>query len=155
MYQLTENPNVIKCLAPEAFIPRGHPLWPTEWLLANTPEPIPPPYLPNTPEHHRAIRDAAWAWMASVVVERGYDSIETCVGYYNSGVERYRLEARAMVAWRDAVNQKLEMLVLSLPAGIVTWEQVCELLPQPEAYSWPERVDLPMDGVPPITIPIN
>lgn len=154
MYRLTENPDLILCLETGATIPRGHYMWPTEWLLENEPEPIPPPYLPNTPAHHRAIRDAAWAWMASVVVARGYDNIETCVGYYNSGVERYRLEARAMVAWRDAVNQALEALVMAPPAGVDTWEEVCGLLPQPESFPWPDKVDLPLEGVdPPIQLP--
>ncbi|WP_102945324.1 hypothetical protein [Stenotrophomonas sp. VV52] len=146
MYQLTEDPDLILCLATGATIPRGHYLWPTEWLLTNTPAPIPPPYLPNTPAHHRAIRDAAWAWMAAVVQERGYDSIESCCSYVTSAVPRYKAEALAMVAWRDAVNQTLEQLVLNPPAGVDSWEEVRALLPQPEAFPWPEKVDLPLDG---------
>ncbi len=51
-------------------------------------------------------------------VARGYDSIESCASYYNSSVSLYRLEARAIVAWRHAVNQQLEQLVLAPPAGI-------------------------------------
>ncbi len=144
MYQLTENPGVLFCLETGAFIPRDHYLWPTEWLLINTPLPIPPPYEPNTPAHHRAIRDAAWAWMTDVVKARQYDSIESCVGYYNSGVERYRLEALAMVAWRDAVNEKLVALVLDPPPGVVTWEQVRPLLPQPTQFNWPSSLELPL-----------
>lgn len=144
MYRLTESPDVLFCLETGAFVPRGNYLWPTEWLKANTPLPILPPYEPNTPEHHRAIRDAAWAWMTSVVQARQYDSIESCVGYYNSGVERYRLEARAMVAWRDAVNEKLVALVLDPPPGVVTWEQVRPLLPQPSQFNWPSSLELPL-----------
>lgn len=91
--------------------------------------------------------------MASVVTERGYDSIETCCSYYNSSVDRYRLEARAMVAWRDAVNQALEALVLNPPAGVDTWEEVVALLPQPETFPWPAKVELPLEGTePPIHI---
>ena len=150
MYRLTQDPDILQCLETSAFIPRGHYLWPTKWLESNTPLPVPPPYELHSPEHCRAIRAAAWDWMASEVQERGYDSIETCVGYYNSGVDRYRLEARAMVAWRDAGNQALEALVKAPPAGVETWEQVRALLPQPGAYSWPSEVDLPLDGVPPI-----
>ena len=93
MYRLTENPDILYCVETGAFIPRGHYLWPTEWLESNTPLPIPPPYELHSPEHYRTIRAAAWDWMAAEVQERGYDSIETCVGYYNSGVDRYRLEA--------------------------------------------------------------
>ncbi|HEL5401741.1 TPA: hypothetical protein UOJ25_001856 [Stenotrophomonas maltophilia] len=147
MYQLTENPDVIRCIETGAFIPRGHRMWDEyqQWLdEGNTPLPIPPPYELHSPEHYRAIRAAAWEWMASVVQDRGYDSIETCVGYFNSGVDRYRLEAHAMVAWRDAVNQALEALVVSPPAGIETWEQVRPLLPQPSQFNWPSSVELPL-----------
>lgn len=153
-YQLTHDPYVLVSLDSGACIPRGSDQWPRDWLLTNTPEPVPPPFLPNTPAHHRAIRDAAWAWMAAAVTDRGYDSIETCVGYYNSSVERYRLEARAMVAWRDAVNQALEALVLNPPAGVDTWEEVVALLPQPQTFPWPDKVDMPLDGVDPVGIPL-
>lgn len=105
----------------------------------------PPPALPNTPGHYRAIRDAAWAWMTSVVQERRYDTIESCCSYANSTVPRYKAEALAMIAWRDAVNQRLEQLVASPPAGLETWEQVRALLPQPESFAWPAAVELPLD----------
>lgn len=144
MYQLTNDPDILLCVETGAWIPRTHPLWPTDWLLENEPLPIPLPYGPNTPAHHRAIRDAAWAWMTTVVQARDYDSIESCVGYFNSGVERYRLEARAMVAWRDAVNERLVALVLDPPAGVETWEQVRPLLPQPSLFNWPSSVELPL-----------
>ena len=87
--------------------------------------------------------------MRAEAVERGYDGIESCASYYNSGVARYRAEARAMVAWRDAVNQALEQLVLAPPDGIETWEQVRALLPQPETFAWPEKAELPLDGLAP------
>lgn len=63
--------------------------------------------------------------MRAEEVERGYDGIESRASYYdNSGVARYRAEARAVVAWRDAVSQTLELQVLAPPDGIETWEQV-------------------------------
>ncbi|WP_182068254.1 hypothetical protein [Stenotrophomonas pavanii] len=148
MYQLTDDPDVIRCVETGAFIPRGHYLWPTEWLEQNTPLPASPPGLGfelHTPAHYRYIRDQAFGWMRAEAVERGYDSIESCASYYNSGVARYRAEARAMVAWRDAVNQSLEQLVLAPPDGIETWEQVRALLPQPETFAWPEKAELPLE----------
>lgn len=150
MYRLTDNPDIVLCTETGSWISRDTWLWADyqKWLDGgNVPaqaEPAAP--APHSPAHYRAIRDAAFVWMASVAVARGYDSIETCVGYYNSGVERYRLEARAMVAWRDDVNQALESLVLSPPDGIETWEQVRALLPQPAAYKWPATVELPLDA---------
>lgn len=158
MYQLTESPDTIRCIDTGADIPRGHRLWDEyeAWLSAGN-EPLsvePSGPAPHSPEHYRAIRDAAFAWMRSVVVARGYDGIESCASYFNSGVARYRAEARAMVAWRDAVNQALEALVLAPPEGVETWDQVRALLPQPEAFAWPGVVELPLgsETAPPVAI---
>lgn len=148
MYQLTDNPDIVFCTDTNVWISRDTWMWADyeTWLeTGGVPAPadsVAPE--PHSPAHYRAIRDAAFAWMGSAAVERGYDSIETCVGYYNSGVQRYRMEARAMVAWRDAVNQALEQLVLAPPTGIETWDQVRALLPQPEAFDWPEKAELPL-----------
>lgn len=147
MYQLTNDPDIIKDLEAGTYIPRGHRLWDEyeQWIDAgNTAAPVPLPYELYTPAHFKAIRDAAWAWMTAEVQERRYDSVESCCSYYNSNVPRYRDEARAMVAWRDDVNLALEQLVSTLPAGIETWEQVRSLLPQPDQYPWPAEVELPM-----------
>lgn len=147
MYQLTKNPDIIRRVDTGTDIPRGHWMWDQyqKWLdEGNTPLPVPLPYVLYSPEHFRAIRDSAFAWMTDAVKARGYDDLASCASYYNSGVERYRLEARALVAWRDDVNQALENLVTTLPPGIETWEQVKPLLPQPEAYPWPEHLELPL-----------
>ncbi|WP_295573781.1 hypothetical protein [uncultured Stenotrophomonas sp.] len=144
MYRQTNDPSVLICLETGAMIPRGHREWPEEWLRSHSPLPPATPYELHSPQHYQAIRSAAWDWMTAWIRDRRYDSIETCVGYFNSGVPRYRDEARAMVAWRDAVNQELEALVLAAPAGIETWDQVRALLPQPEAFNWPGEVSLPL-----------
>lgn len=109
-------------------------------------------FIPTVKERNNAIRDAAWQWMLAVPKARGYDSIESCCSYAQSSVARYKAEALAMIAWRDAVNQRLEQLALSPPVGVTTWEQVRPLLPQPEAYAWPAAVSLPLDQVPPIKL---
>ncbi|WP_329813118.1 hypothetical protein [Stenotrophomonas sp. SMYL36] len=155
MYQLTADPTVVYCPEHQSWISEGTWLWDKYqlWLKeGNTPMPIGPGYALYSPEHFRAIRDQAFAWMRSEAVARGYDSIESCASYYNSSVSRYRLEARAMVAWRDAVNQALEQLVLAPPDGIETWEQVRALLPQPETFAWPEKAELPLDGLAPVAL---
>lgn len=148
MYQLTNDPDTIYCVETRTYITSESRFWPEyqAWRdVGNEPTPIPPPYVLYSPEHFRAIRDQAFSWMRDEAVARGYDSIESCASYYNSGVSRYHLEARAMVAWRDAVNQQLEQLVLAPPAGIETWDQVRALLPQPEAFAWPEKAELPLE----------
>ncbi|WP_157726242.1 hypothetical protein [Xanthomonas citri] len=107
---------------------------------------------PTIEQRNNAIRDAAWQWMSTVPKARGYDSIESCCSYAQSSVARYKAEALAMIAWRDAVNQRLEALALAPPAGVTTWEQVKPLLPQPEAFAWPAAVSLPLDQIPPIKL---
>lgn len=150
MYQLTNDPDFILRVDNDSKIPRGHRLWEEyeAWVAqGNTPAPASPPYALHSPEHYQAIRSAAWEWMTAWVKERRYDNIETCVGYFNSTVARYQAEARAMVAWRDAVNLSLEQLVSAPPEGVETWEQVQALLPQPEDFAWPVEVALPLGGV--------
>jgi hypothetical protein len=145
MYRLTNEPGVIEIVATGERVPTGHRLWDEyeAWRTAgNSPMPVEALYALHSPHHHQAIRAAAWEWMTDWVKERRYDSIETCASYYNSGVDRYRLEARAMVAWRDAVNQQLEQLVLAPSAGVETWDQVRALLPQPEEFDWPAEASL-------------
>lgn len=156
MYQLTKDPDTILLLDGRQFVPRENV---TAWakyeeFLAGggVPGPVPPVYELYSPAHFLAIRSAAWAWMSEFVKARRYDSIETCCSYFNSSVERYQTEARAMVAWRDSVNLALEQLVVTRPAGAETWEQVKPLLPQPEEYDWPAPVELPLDGVPPVQL---
>lgn len=147
MYRETSDPDILFCVESGAWIPRGHRDWPAEWLLTNTPDPVPPPYELHSPQHYAAIREAAWKWMTAFVQERRYDTVESCCSYANSTVARYRAEAMAMIEWRDDVNQALEALVVSPPEGIETWEQVRAILPQPDAYTWPEEVALPLRGV--------
>lgn len=146
MYEFTNDPDVILNTETGAFIPRGHTLWYSyeEWLAAGN---VPttdagPGYTLYSPEHFRAIRDAAAQWLLSKAKERGYDSVESCVGYYNSTRDRYQREARAMVAWRDAVYGQLEFLAINPPTGIETWEQAKQLLPQPEEFDFPEDVQI-------------
>lgn len=100
--------------------------------------------VPTNNERNHAIRNAAWAWMTAWVHARLYDSIESCCSYATSKVPRYAAEAACMVEWRDDVNQRLIELALAPPAGVETWEDVMPLLPQPEAYSWPEEMELPL-----------
>lgn len=155
IYRLTESPDMVMRLPDNCTVSKGHRFWDEyqAWLaLGNKPDPVPPPYELHSPEHYRAIRTSAWEWMSSFVRDRRYDNIETCVGYVSSSVPRYRDEARAMVAWRDAVNMALEGLVTNPPAGIETWEQVRPLLPQPGEFNWPGATELPLEEIPRVNL---
>lgn len=149
MYQLTESPDTVLCTADGNSIPRGHRRWDEylAWVAAGgVAAPVPPPYQLHSPAHYSAIRAAAWKWMTAWVQERRYDTVESCCSYANSTVARYRAEAMAMIQWRDDVNQALEAMVLAPPVGTETWEQVEQMLPQPEQYSWPQELLLPMNA---------
>lgn len=128
-------------------IPPGHRWWKERvqpMIDAGTPQDEDPK--PTIEQRNAAIRDEAWRWMAAVPKDRGYDSIESCCSYAQSGVARYQAEALAMIAWRDAVSQALEQMALNPPKEVETWEQVRPLLPQPEAFDWPESVSLPLNA---------
>lgn len=43
MYQLTKDPDVIRCVETGTFIQRDHWMWPTEWLENNIPLPVEEP----------------------------------------------------------------------------------------------------------------
>lgn len=157
-YRSTDNPDTVFCEDTSSWVARGtwmweaYEAWKREGNVA-TPYSAPPPYQPYTPEHFRFIRDSAAEWLLAKAKERGYDSVESCVSYYNSTRARYQREARAMVAWRDAVYGGLEDLAANPPANIETWEQVRVLLPQPEAYDFPDtEVLLPGSEIDPVEV---
>ena len=145
-YKTTDNPDIV-VREDGMSIPRDHPLWEEfeEWVAAGGVPGVFTPYELYSPEHFQHIQSLAWAWMLSIVQRRRYDTIESCCSYATSSVPRYRQEAAAMVAWRDAINLALEQLVMAAPAGVETWEQVQAILPQPEAFDWPELNQLPID----------
>lgn len=150
-YRLLDSGAALR-LADGMIIPPDHRYWAeVDAYLKGGGKWAPDP-TPTVEQRNNAIRDAAWQWMAAVPKARGYDSIESCCSYAQSSVARYKAEALAMIAWRDAVNQRLEQLALSPPTGVTTWEQVKPLLPQPEAFAWPAAVSLPLDQIPPIKL---
>lgn len=136
MYQLTTNPDMVLRLEDGACIPRGHRWWTEyeEWCAAgNTADP--PPQVPEA-QRNLAIRNAVATWMDSVAQGNDYDNVVSCLTYLNSSVPKFKAEAEAMLAFRDAVYAKLVELVTDPPPGVTTLEQVMPLLPQPEEFGW-------------------
>lgn len=66
----------------------------------------------------------------------GHTSVESCCSYTSSVIPGLSCEARAMVAWRDAVNLALKNLTIASPEDAQTWDQIRQQLPQPEAFDW-------------------
>ena len=134
MYQATKDPNVILDLETGAWISRGSYLWPAD---ESTILPAPGP---TFAEIVQALMPGVQAWMDSVARANGYDSVISCASYANSGVEQWRNDAVAVIAWRDAVWQAAYAWQAGangqLPATIPTVAEVIAQLPQPEAFNW-------------------
>lgn len=146
MYQLTGNPDIVRCTDSSTFIPRGHRSWALyeEWVAAGNTAVAAESLLSMTSERrHQLLRSLAWEWMMPYALRLGHDSIENCCSYINSTVPRYAQNAAAMIAWRDAVSVALEELAEDWPAGVETWEQVRTALPQPHMFDWSKQEHTP------------
>ena len=84
-------------------------------------------------EIKKRLTDGVENWMNSIVQERNYDNITTCIGrYFNSPVEKFRLEAQAVNDWVSAVWVKCYAILAEVKAGtrpIPTLEEVIAELP--------------------------
>lgn len=79
-------------------------------------------------------------WLDSTAQQNGYDGAVSCASYANSGVARYKADAAAMIAWRDAVwvaaNAWRNSLGGQMPSPVPTMEQIIAQLPKPQAFGW-------------------
>lgn len=139
MYQLTENPDVVKDLSTGSFIPRGHRFWDTyeAWLAAgNSAQPLPRDFA--TIVGHAI--DGVQGWIDRTAQQNGYDNAVSCVSYLGSSVQQWRQDAEAMRSWRDAVWQAAHAWRSSLngqiPSPLPDMAQIIQTLPQPGAYGW-------------------
>lgn len=80
------------------------------------------------------------SWLDATASQNNYDSLASCISYINSTVPRYRADATAGIAWRDAVWQACfawqQSAASSPPATIPTSAEVIAQLPQPEQFGW-------------------
>lgn len=89
MYQFIDDLDVICCVEIGVFILCGYYLWLIEWLEQNILLLV---LLFGLGfelymfVYYCYICDQVFVWMCVEVVECGYDGIELCVSYYNSGV---------------------------------------------------------------------
>ena len=89
----------------------------------------------------KAMEDGIQAYMDRTAHDRGYDSIYTAIGYLNSGVQRFREDAEAALAWRDQIWVLCHRLLDQWQAGEIealTLEQVIERLPE---IHWSETAE--------------
>lgn len=134
-YQYTDaTQDMVVDLDTGTFIPRGNYLWPEDESLIQ----LPPP--PTFAEYYSTFLSAFSQWMESVAAQNQYDSMLSCASYVTSSVEQYSNDAKAIIAWRDALWTWAAAWQAGfngqLPATIPTWEEIQQQAPQPAAYGW-------------------
>ena len=92
-----------------------------------------PVHIETVDEIKKRLTDGVENYMNSVVQERNYDNITTCIGrYYNSPVDKFRLEAQAVNVWVSEVWVKCYAILDEVLAGtreIPTLEELINELP--------------------------
>lgn len=92
------------------------------------------PYVPTEAELQEYFENGVEEWMNTVVAERHYDSIDTCIGrYLYSPNEKYRREATAVMEWNTLVWDKCWDILAEVKQGkrpVPTLEEVIEELPK-------------------------
>lgn len=92
-----------------------------------------PVHIPTEEELQQYFEDGVEAWMNTVVAERQYDSLDTCIGRYtDSPNPKYAQEAKAVKDWNTAVWDKCWDILAEVKAGtrpIPTLEEVIAELP--------------------------
>lgn len=78
----------------------------------------------------------------SVAQQRGYDGILSACTYVASAVPRFKAEAEAAVAWRDAVWSKCYEILAQAQAGERAVPSLGEVLQELPQIQWPQG-DLP------------
>lgn len=95
---------------------------------------------PSFAEVVQAAINGIQAWLDRTSAQNGYDNAVSCASYVASGIPRYRADAAAIIAWRDAVwtaaNTWRNGLGGQIPDPVPTIEQIIGQLPQPRDYGW-------------------
>ena len=92
--------------------------------------------IPTETERNESIRIGIGQWMNSVVQVNGYDDIVSCASYANSPTPKFKAEALAAIAWRDAVWASAYALLADPPEGVDSLEKVIALMPKATQYGW-------------------
>lgn len=105
-----------------------------EWNNIGEPYRDSKPYKPPTEEEIQAqLEQGIEAWMNTVVAERHYNSIDTCIARYtDSSNPKYAQEAKAVKDWNTAIWDKCWDILAEVKAGtrpIPTLEEVIAELP--------------------------
>lgn len=111
--------------------------------------PLQPPPIPPEPEQLSPeqaliaqVTRVVQIRLDSVAQQRGYDGILSACTYVASAVPRFKAEAEAAVAWRDAVWSKCYEILAQAQAGERAVPSLGEVLQELPQIQWPQG-DLP------------
>lgn len=80
--------------------------------------------------------DAVQAHLDAKAREKGYDSIYTCIGYWNSTVPSFAAEARLASEWRDQVWTKCHEVLNAWGAGEIEQPTIAQLIAMLPTLQW-------------------
>lgn len=136
MFKQTENPDIIIDLTTGAFIPRGNALWPQDEASI---QPLPPPTVADIVAR---FLPQLQAWIDGIAKQNGYDTALSCVSYVGSSVTQWDADAKAMLAYRDALwtwayGQQVTLASMT-PAALaaLTVEEIIAQAPTAAASGW-------------------
>lgn len=144
MYQLTATPGVVIDTDTNSSIPVDSYTWQAQayrdWLAAgNTPMPVPPPTVADIVAR---FLPQLQAWIDGIAQQNGYDTALSCISYAGSSVTQWDADAKAMIAYRDALwtwaYQQQATLAAMTPDQLaaLTVEQIIAQAPPASASGW-------------------
>lgn len=133
MYAVIMNPFSFRCVESDWPLNAG------EQLMDTLPD-----VQPTIAEIASQITQAVQQWLDQTAQANGYDDINSCVSYASSSVAQWATDAKAALAWRDAVwtacfsmQQSIES---SPPSTLPSAADVISLLPQASSYGWVDHL---------------
>lgn len=79
-------------------------------------------------------------WLDQTAQDNGYQDMNSCVSYLNSGITQWAADAKAGSAWRDALWQAAfnwqARVAATPPDPIPSVLEILNQLPQPADYGW-------------------
>lgn len=98
------------------------------------------PPLPTMADAAALLSNDIQMWLDNTACANGYDSIASCISYKDSAIAQWAEDAKAAIAWRDAVwmacFQWQQSASVNPPPTFPTSAQVIAQLPQAAAFGW-------------------
>jgi hypothetical protein len=102
--------------------------------------PAPVPVQPTPTELIAALKVSVQQWLDTTAQASGYDSLASCASYISSSVTAWASDAKAAIAWRDAVWQacftQMSAAQGATSPAIPTATALIAALPQPATFGW-------------------